>query len=83
MVSEWLNQRLAAGDASSTRGFRVELSSTPDIAVDAGNAGKWFRSSRPDNAAPTTSGAGAQESEKLTMTRSVETNPLTISNVSR
>ena len=38
--SVFWNQRLAAGDASSTRGFSVELNSTPDITLLAGKRGE-------------------------------------------
>src|SRR6266704_3019853 len=83
MLSVWLNQRLAAGDASRTIGFNFELSSTPDIIFSAGKTGKSLRSSRPDKAAPTASGAGAQESDMLSTMRMVDRNPLMIISVNR
>ena len=50
MLSELLNQRLAAGDASRTIGFNFVLSSTPDMILCAGKTGKSLRSSKPDKA---------------------------------
>src|SRR6185312_9591 len=81
--SEWLNHRLAAGEASSTIGFSVELNWTPDIVLAAGSEGKFPRSSRPDNATPTASGVGTPGTDIATTTINVETNPLIISKVSR
>src|SRR5258708_38780755 len=83
VLSEWLNQRLAAGDANRTSGFKVALSSTPDMFFSAGSVGKLLRSSSPDKAMPTASGAGAHDKEILITAKIVDKKPLIISIVSR
>src|SRR5260370_21068268 len=81
VLSTRLGQRLVAGEANRTSGFKVVLNSTPDMVRAAGSAGKLPRSSRPERARPTASGAGAQDSEILSTVSIVASNPLMISSV--
>src|SRR5579864_6753510 len=77
------NQRLAAGDASSTRGFNVELNSTLDISLPAGSDGKLPRSSRSEREELIASGTGTESSEMVKTTIIVDKIPLMMSNVKR
>src|ERR1051326_1735540 len=77
------NQRFAAGEASSTSGFNVELNSTLDISFPAGNDGKLPRSSRSAREELIASGTGTVSIEITKTARIEEKMPLMISSVSR
>src|SRR5512140_1408386 len=76
-------QRLAAGEASSTKGFSVELNSTLDISFPAGNEGKLPRSSRSEREELMASGTGTESSEIVKTAAIVDKMPLMISSVKR
>src|ERR1700731_3508722 len=77
------NQRLAAGEASSTSGFKVELNSTLDISLPAGRAGKLPRSSRSEREELMASGTGIVSREMVNTARMLDKMPLIIRSVKR